>query len=37
VRSMHNWLRSGPPLARVDSVELTECALPACSGFEIRY
>ena len=37
VRSMQNWLHSGPPLARVDSVELTECAPPECSGFEIRY
>ena len=37
VRSMQNWLHSGPPLARVDRVELTECAPPECSGFEIRY
>ena len=37
VRSMQEWLDSGPPLARVDSVELSECALPDCSGFEIRY
>jgi len=34
---MQNWLHSGPPLARVDRVELTECAPPECSGFEIRY
>jgi acylphosphatase len=37
VRSMQNWLDIGPPLARVDSVELSECALPECSGFEIHY
>jgi acylphosphatase len=37
VRSMQNWLKISPPLARVDSVELTECVPPECSGFEIRY
>jgi hypothetical protein len=37
VYSMQNWLEIGPTLARVDSVELSECALPECSGFEIRY
>ena len=37
VRSMQNWLEIGPTLARVDSVELSECALPECSGFEVRY
>jgi hypothetical protein len=37
VYSMQNWLEIGPTLARVDSVELSKCALPECSGFEIRY
>lgn len=37
VRSMQKWLGSGPPLARVDSVELSECSVPEINGFEIRY
>ena len=37
VRSMQKWLGSGPPLARVDRVELSGCAVPEINGFEIRY
>ena len=39
VRLMQAWLLAGPPRARVDSLELAECASEsaAASGFEIRY
>ena len=37
IASMREWLSAGPPLARVDSLELTECTVPEIEGFEIRY
>lgn len=37
VSNMQKWLSKGPPLARVDKVELTECKVPETSGFEIHY
>lgn len=31
-----NWLRVGPPVARVDSVQIGETAAPGCATFETR-
>ncbi len=33
---MRLWLAKGPTRARVDSLELIQCADPGLSGFEIR-
>ena len=37
VETMRDWLRKGPPLARVDRLELVDCALPDSEGFDIQY
>lgn len=31
-----NWLRVGPPVARVDSVQIQSTAAPGCATFETR-
>ena len=36
IDSMRKWLSEGPTRARVDSLELAQCADPGLRGFEIR-
>lgn len=37
IDNMRRWLAEGPPRARVDSLQLTQCPDPGLTGFEIRY
>ncbi|PVZ94920.1 acylphosphatase [Amnibacterium flavum] len=36
VEQMLDWLRSGPPTARVEQVQVTEARPTGASGFELR-
>jgi len=36
IDTLGDWLRHGPPLARVDAVERLECAEAQAEGFDIR-
>ena len=36
IDSMRQWLADGPPMARVDSLELLQCPVTGLEGFTIR-